>query len=127
MTINKNIFKIIIDQSALIRWKNKVKNINKEYHHIYLYEGDITLNDNQKICRCNDSEDDDSLLCLYQYRSSRIDGDVNHHKIIKCNKCDGIYNETIEVCKLPKNYCYTSCLDSIEGYKACHYWYFRKN
>jgi len=36
--INKNILHIIIDNTALNQWKNKVSNINKEYKQLYSFD-----------------------------------------------------------------------------------------
>jgi len=40
MILNKNILHIIMDKVSLNHWKNKVKNINKEYFEIYYPDND---------------------------------------------------------------------------------------
>jgi len=113
MSINKNIMKIIMDKMALNQWKNKVKKINGEYYRIYEYDLNCLYINSKNMC----IHSNDSYYYLYQY-DDRSDNKIFHNKIKKCIKCNGMYNEiTYNVCKLPKNYDYTSGMDDANGYK----------
>jgi len=123
MIINKNIFAIIIDNTALNKWKNKVKRINNEYHHYFVWYSfrvsGISINDsNYQILRCSNN-------LIYSYRDIRSYSIrynyINNHCITYCCVCrnnhpKSILYDRVEI-EVPNNYHYSSGLNHPNGYK----------
>jgi len=98
--INKNILHIIIDNTALNKWKNKVSKINKQYKQQLFYL------DNYVIC--------DWFYFNFRYL----------HEIINCDRWE-IYHCSYQRSRkiyttgkyLPKYYVYSSGSQNPRGYK----------
>jgi len=112
MTINKNIMKKIMDNVALNEWKNKVKDINGEYHHYFKWNECLTLNiSNYPEC---------GKYPLYTHRHYMDGSSIWSGKIIKCPLCDKYHPSVIGnviKSKIPEKYYFSSGLNHRRGYK----------
>jgi len=121
--MNYNIFAKIIDNSALNQWKNKVKNINKEYHYYFKWHefwAFLYVEFNNKFfptCIIRPE-------VMYSYRRLRRGGinvkEIKTYRIIECKCCKKYHPLRIKkdiLPKISKKYYYSSGLDDETGYK----------
>jgi len=103
--INYNIFKKIVDKVAANKWKNKVKEMNKEYKKIYHFKGNLWGTE----CECDTSYKFKGIELL-----NRISIFIGELK--QCSEC-GYLNKHKNYQIVSSKYHYTSGMNDSRGYK----------
>ena len=88
--INHNILGKIMDKIVLEKWKNRVENINQEYHNIFILDNTDSLRSYFPHCGKCCNFDLRSSAAAYNYRFSELEYSIHIHcqYFVKCNKCD---------------------------------------